>query len=140
MNPKSRTTSALLTILFGPLGLFYTTAWGAIGLFVLAVVLAPTVIGALVVWAVSIVWGDSLVQKHNASLGQQVVQTAPEPALVAALAPEPAHRKAPVWGSFKTDLLIAVVLAVAWVFVGKPMLGIPEDTSTLALIVDWFGS
>jgi len=95
---KSRTTSAVLTVLLGPLGLFYTTVWGALALTVLAFVSAPTIIGPLFAWVVSIFWGDSLVKKHNSTLNLQPAPPAPVPRLPRnRLLPRNPHRERPAF-------------------------------------------
>ena len=136
---KSRTTSAVLTILFGPLGLFYTTVWGALALTVLAFASAPTVIGPLFAWVVSIFWGDSLVKKHNSVLNlQDTPQPEPE------LNPEPVQSPAPenqrvslVPGPL--EMLVYAAIAVFLVFFLPDMLGRPEGMSALLFYMELFG-
>ena len=136
---KSRTTSAILTILFGPLGLFYTTVWGALALTVLAFASAPTIIGPLFAWVVSIFWGDSLVKKHNLALN---VQSAPQPEPE----PEPARVQAPapekqgislVPGPL--EMLVYAAIAVFLVFFLPDMLGRPEGVSAIVFYMDLLG-
>ena len=139
---KSRTTSAVLTILFGPLGLFYTTVWGALALTVLAFVSAPTIIGPVFAWVVSVFWGDSLVKKHNSTLNVQPAQQEP--------APEPSLNPAPVQAPetekpgfslvpSKLEMVVYAGLAVFLVFILPDMLGRPEGMSALAFYVEMFG-
>ena len=68
LRPKSRATSAILTVLFGPLGLFYSSAAGAAVLILVALTSAGTVIGPLLCWAAAIFWGDHTVRRHNESV------------------------------------------------------------------------
>lgn len=68
LRQKSRTTSAILTFLFGPLGVFYSSAAGAIVLILVALVSAGTVIGPLLCWIAAIIWGDHTVRRHNESV------------------------------------------------------------------------
>ena len=144
---KSRTTSAVLTILFGPFGLFYTTVWGALALIVLAFVTATTLIGPLFAWVVSIFWGDSLVKKHNSTLDVQPAQQEPaqqEPA------PEPSLNPAPVQAPetekpgfslvpSKLEMVVYAGLAVFLVFLLPDMLGRPEGMSALVFYMEMFG-
>jgi hypothetical protein len=140
MTSKSRTTSAVLTILFGPLGLFYTTVWGAIALTVLAFVSAPTLIGPLFAWAVSIFWGDNLVKKHNAALNVRPAQAETSPAPAPAPVPEPAQEKPGISLIPGTGEMIAYAgVAVFMVFVLPPLLGKPEGMSALVFYMNLLG-
>ena len=136
---KSRTTSAILTILFGPLGLFYTTVWGALALTVLAFASAPTIIGPLFAWLVSIFWGDNLVRKHNSALN---VQAAPQP--------EPAMNSEPVQAPVPEkqgislvpgplEMIVYAAIAVFLVFFLPDMLGRPEGVSAITFYLDLLG-
>lgn len=66
--PKSRITSFILTLLFGPLGLFYSSIAGAIALIIVAVVSASTVVGPIVCWLLAIGIGDHCTYKHNQNI------------------------------------------------------------------------
>lgn len=136
---KSRTTSAILTILFGPLGLFYTTVWGALALTVLAFASAPTIIGPLFAWAVSIFWGDSLVKKHNSALNVQAApqpEPAPNPAPVQAHEPEnPGISLVPA----PLEMIVYAAIAVFLVFFLPDMLGRPEGVSAMVFYMDLLG-
>ncbi|EKO3556527.1 hypothetical protein P0F40_000867 [Vibrio metschnikovii] len=68
ITPKSRMTSLVLTILFGPLGAFYSTIAGGIVLTLIALVSAPTVIGPIVCWLLAIAIGDHCTYKHNKNI------------------------------------------------------------------------
>jgi len=68
LRPKSRGTSAILTVIFGPLGLFYSSAAGALVLLLVTIVSAGTVIGPLLCWGAAIYWGDHTVRRHNESV------------------------------------------------------------------------
>ena len=62
---KSRMTSFILTLLFGPIGLLYSSVlWGVI-LTLAAIVGIGTVIVPVAIWIISILMGDSLTYKHN---------------------------------------------------------------------------
>lgn len=65
LSEKSRTVSFLLTLLFGPLGLLYSSIAGGIILIIVAVASAPTVIGPIVCWVLAILIGDHCTYKHN---------------------------------------------------------------------------
>ena len=67
LRTKSRTTSAILTVAFGPLGLFYSSAAGAILLIIIALSTVGTGIVPFICWGASIYWGDHTVQRHNES-------------------------------------------------------------------------
>ncbi|EKO3727508.1 hypothetical protein GCS56_001685 [Vibrio metschnikovii] len=68
ITPKSRITSLVLTILFGPLGAFYSTIAGGIVLTLIALVSAPTFIGPVVCWILAIAIGDHCTYKHNKNI------------------------------------------------------------------------
>jgi len=56
---KSVETSILLTTIFGPLGLLYSTVTGALVMVVISVVVVPLTLGfgLLLTWPVCILWG-----------------------------------------------------------------------------------
>ncbi|HTV11024.1 MAG TPA: hypothetical protein VME20_04110 [Acidimicrobiales bacterium] len=58
MRDRSVVLAVVLTVLFGPLGLFYATIWGALALIALAAIgVVPTVGFVLIfVWPASVVW------------------------------------------------------------------------------------
>jgi hypothetical protein len=67
---KSVGVAIILTFLFGPLGMFYSTIAGAIVMFVanvLAIFLTAG-IGLLVTWPVGIVWAAMAASAHNQKL------------------------------------------------------------------------
>jgi len=68
LKEKSRVTAAVLTVLFGPLGLFYSSAAGAIVLVIVVLITAGTVVGPFLCWAASIYWGEYRVRRHNESI------------------------------------------------------------------------
>lgn len=70
VSPKSQGISFLLTFLFGPLGLFYSTVLGAVIMLILGGIITVVTlgIGAIPVWLVSIIWGAIAVNYHNAKL------------------------------------------------------------------------
>lgn len=71
MKDKSVGVALLLTLLFGPLGLFYASVWGAVALIVLAAAgVVPTLGFVLIfVWPASMMWGAiAASSKHKAFL------------------------------------------------------------------------
>ena len=70
-NQKSRLTSFILTLLFGPLGLLYSSVVGGIIMIVVAITTAPTGIGPVVAWVISIIWGDSATYNYNKKIEKQ---------------------------------------------------------------------
>ena len=67
---KSMGLSIILTILFGPLGMFYSTIGGAIIMIIinaLAIFLTAG-IGLIVTWPICIVWGAIAVKGYNEKL------------------------------------------------------------------------
>jgi hypothetical protein len=67
-HKKSRLASLLLTVLLGPLGLFYTGWVAALILLVLAIASFGSVIGPALCWLFSVAWGQIAVGKHNTQL------------------------------------------------------------------------
>ncbi|MBE0434697.1 MAG: hypothetical protein IBX56_02710 [Methylomicrobium sp.] len=65
---KSRTTSFVLTLLLGALGVMYTSVPISLLLLTATVISLPTGVGPLIVWIMAIFWGDALVKQHNAEL------------------------------------------------------------------------
>ncbi|EGQ7740933.1 hypothetical protein NAL94_23690 (plasmid) [Vibrio alginolyticus] len=68
LNPKSRLVSFLLTLFFGPLGLFYSSVAGALVLVIVAVVTAGSIIGPVVCWILAIAIGDHCTHRHNQNI------------------------------------------------------------------------
>ena len=68
LRPKSRLTAFLLTFLFGPLGLFYSSVAGGIVLLLVAIASMGTIIGPVLCWITAIIWGDHTVRGHNESV------------------------------------------------------------------------
>jgi hypothetical protein len=68
MKDKSVAVAILLTLFFGPLGLFYVSAWGAVALIVVAAAgVVPTMGFVLIfIWPASIAWGAiAASNQHN---------------------------------------------------------------------------
>lgn len=62
---KSRLVSFLLTILFGPLGLLYSSIAGGLILTLIAVVFHWTIFIPILCWLLAIILGDSLTYRYN---------------------------------------------------------------------------
>lgn len=67
VSAKSPGTAILLTILFGPLGMLYSTIPGAIVMFVLSLVVGiPTLgLGLLVIWPICVIWAAIAASSYN---------------------------------------------------------------------------
>lgn len=64
---RSVGVSLLLTFLFGPLGMLYSTIPGALVMIVVSVVLAIFTLGfsLMITWPVSMIWGALAASAHN---------------------------------------------------------------------------
>ena len=63
---KSVGIAFLLCFLFGPLGMFYSTILGAVIMIFVTIVLGvTTIVGALLGWAISIIWGCAAASSYN---------------------------------------------------------------------------
>lgn len=67
---KNMGVSILLTVLFGPLGMLYSTIPGAIIMAIISVILGVVTlgIGLLITWPVCIIWGAVATSSHNKKL------------------------------------------------------------------------
>jgi uncharacterized membrane protein YdbT with pleckstrin-like domain len=67
---KSVGISIMLTVLFGPFGMLYSTIWGAIimGIIALVVGVLTLGIGLLVIWPICILWGALATNSYNVRL------------------------------------------------------------------------
>ncbi|MFH1528395.1 MAG: hypothetical protein ABIG69_17455 [Bacteroidota bacterium] len=70
---KSMGVTILLTILFGPLGMFYSTITGAIVMIIVNVIVAIITLGfgLLITWPVCIIWAAVATNNYNKSLVAQ---------------------------------------------------------------------
>lgn len=145
---KSRTTSAVLTVLFGPLGLFYTTTIGAIVMIVAAIATAATIVGPLLVWVGAVFWGDYLVRQSRLRGAQQpsaVAGTSDEnaqevvPTVVSAQQTKP--KQSPrILGVSVWELLLYAVLVIFLIFVLPDLLGRENPRqSALSFYVELLG-
>ena len=73
---KSARVAILLTALFGPLGMFYSTVSGAIIMLIVSVVVASMTLwfGLILVWPVCIVYAALAANEHNRKLAGAYVQ------------------------------------------------------------------
>lgn len=64
---KSRLTSLVLTLIFGPLGIFYSSGFAALAMLIITIVTAVVTagVGLLVVWPLCVAIGDHSTHKHN---------------------------------------------------------------------------
>lgn len=69
-SPKSQGISFILTFLFGPLGLFYSSVLGGVIMLILGIIIAIITlgIGAILAWLGSIIWGAIAVSSYNKKL------------------------------------------------------------------------
>jgi hypothetical protein len=67
---KSAGVAILLTVLFGPLGMFYSTIAGAIVMIVISLVVALFTLGfgLILTWPICIVWAAMAARSHNKKL------------------------------------------------------------------------
>ena len=67
---KSMGLAILLTVLFGPIGMFYSTIWGAIIMIPISAVVGffTVGIGLLVTWPICIIWTAVATSSHNKKL------------------------------------------------------------------------
>ena len=64
-HSKSQGASFILTLLLGPLGLFYSSPIAALILCVIAIATAASIVGPVLCWILAILLGASGVSKHN---------------------------------------------------------------------------
>jgi hypothetical protein len=70
VSPKSVGIAIILTVLFGPLGMFYSTVTGAIIMIVVSLVVGIFTVGfgLLLTWPMCIIWGAIAASAHNKKL------------------------------------------------------------------------
>jgi hypothetical protein len=68
--PKSVGVAILLTVFFGPLGMFYSTVTGAIIMCVLTLIVGVGTfgVGLFLIWPISIIWGAIAADGYNKQL------------------------------------------------------------------------
>jgi len=69
-STKNVGISLILTILFGPLGMLYSTISGGIIMMILSLIVAVLTAGAglAITWLISIIWGAMAVSRWNKNL------------------------------------------------------------------------
>ena len=75
---KSVGVAFLLTFLFGPLGMIYSTVKGAIIMMVVGAVVGVFTLGVglAVIWPVSVLWGVMAANAHNKQVLQRLAHAA----------------------------------------------------------------
>ena len=75
-STKSVGISLILTILFGPLGMLYSTIWGGIIMMVISLLLALLTAGfsLFITWPICVIWGALAVSSANHRILEQVRQ------------------------------------------------------------------
>lgn len=70
LSQKSMAIAIILTILFGPLGMLYSTIWGGVIMLIACVVIGvPTLgIGLWVLWPICVIWGAVAANSYNKKL------------------------------------------------------------------------
>jgi hypothetical protein len=70
--PKSVGVAIILTVLFGPLGMFYSTIVGAITMMIISAIVALLTVGLglIFTWPVCIIWGALAAKAHNTRLSK----------------------------------------------------------------------
>ncbi|MFQ6083954.1 MAG: hypothetical protein ACE5WD_11455 [Candidatus Aminicenantia bacterium] len=71
MTPtKSMGVAILLTVLFGPLGMFYSTIWGAIIMIVVSAVVGLLTLGfgLIITWPICVIWAAVATSSYNKKL------------------------------------------------------------------------
>jgi hypothetical protein len=68
--PKSVALAVVLTIFFGPLGMFYSTVTGAIIMLIVSIIAAAFTLGfsLFVTWPICVVWGAIAASSYNQQL------------------------------------------------------------------------
>jgi len=71
--PKSVGIAIILTVLFGPLGMFYSTIVGAIIMMIISLIVAMLTagIGLILTWPMCIIWGALAAKLHNNKLAKK---------------------------------------------------------------------
>ena len=69
-STKNVGIAIILTILFGPLGMFYSTIWGAVIMLIVSLILGVFTVGLslFVTWPVCVIWGAIAANSYNQSL------------------------------------------------------------------------
>ena len=72
---KSILISLILTFLFGPLGMLYSTIIGSIIMIIISIVAAVFTAGGsiIVTWVISMVWGLIAVERYNRKMFEKAI-------------------------------------------------------------------
>lgn len=72
---KSVPLAIILTIIFGPLGLLYSSILGAIVMLVVTLIISIFIFGSgfLFTWPVCVIWAYFSVKKHNSQIIQEEI-------------------------------------------------------------------
>jgi hypothetical protein len=75
VNQKSVGVSILLTFLFGPIGMLYSTVIGAIIMFILSIFIGVATfgIGILITWPICVIWGVISTNSYNKALMSNLI-------------------------------------------------------------------
>lgn len=67
---KSVGVAIILTVLFGPLGMFYSTVWGGIIMSILTLIVGIVTVGLglIVIWPIVVIWGAVAANSYNKKL------------------------------------------------------------------------
>ena len=70
ISTKSMGIAILLTVLFGPLGMLYSTIWGAIIMIVLSAIVGIVTFGfgLIITWPICIIWTAVATNSYNKKL------------------------------------------------------------------------
>lgn len=72
---KSMGTALLLTFIFGPIGMFYSTIPGAIIMLVLSLIMGIFAfgIGLLIIWPIQFIWATIAVNSYNKRIIDKII-------------------------------------------------------------------
>ena len=75
-STKSVAISLLLTFFFGPLGMLYSTIWGAVIMIIMSIIVTPLTLGMglYLVWPICMIWGALAAASYNKKLLAKVSQ------------------------------------------------------------------
>ena len=67
---KNMGTSIILTILFGPLGMLYSTIWGGVIMFIISAIVGILTIGLglIITWPICVIWAAVATSSYNKKL------------------------------------------------------------------------
>jgi len=75
-STKSVGISLILTFLFGPLGMLYSTIWGAIIMLIISVIVGTITfgVGLFPIWPICMIWGAFAAASYNKKLFNEIGQ------------------------------------------------------------------